>query len=193
MMKRRKFITLVGGAAAWPLAARAQQPAMPVIGSLHGVSAAQWAARMTAFRSGLAGMGFVERRNVLIEYRWADGQFDRLPALANDLVRRKVAVLFAGGSDVAVRSATSATKIIPIVFQTASDPVEVGFVSSLSRPEGNVTGVTQLSVELTQKQIELLHELAPGAIKIGLLVLDCIGGTGFKDDDIKPKLASRAL
>ena len=148
---------------------------------------------MTAFRSGLAGMGFVERRNVLIEYRWADGQFDRLPALANDLVRRKVAVLFAGGCDVAVRSATSATKIIPIVFQTASDPVEVGFVSSLSRPEGNVTGVTQLSVELTQKQIELLHELAPGAIKIGLLVLDCIGGTGFKDDDIKPKLASRAL
>jgi len=170
-MKRREFITLlVGAAAAWPLVARAQQPNVPVIGSLCGVSEAQWANLMAAFRSSLADMGFVERRNVAIEYRWADGQFDRLPALADDLVRRKVAVIFATGSDLAVQAAMSATKTIPIVFQTASDPIEAGFVSSIGRPEGNVTGGTRLSIELAGKRLELLHELVPGASKIALLV-----------------------
>ena len=170
-MRRREFITFMGGAAvAWPLAAGAQQPAMPVIGSLHAVSAAQWGERMAGFRRGLSEMGFAEGRNVAIEYRWAEGQFDQLPAMAADLVGRKVAVLFAGGSDVAIRVAISATKTIPIVFATGSDPVDAGFVPSLARPRGNVTGITNLSAELVAKRLELLHELLPRASKIALLV-----------------------
>jgi putative tryptophan/tyrosine transport system substrate-binding protein len=174
-MKRREFITLFGGTAAihsvaGPLAARAQQQATAVVGVLHGVSAAQWAERMVVFRRTLAEMGFVERRNVVIEARWADGQFERLPALTADLIRRKVAVLVVGASDVAIRAAMSATKTIPIVFATASDPVESRFVTSLARPEGNVTGVTQFGTELAAKRLELLHELVPGATKVGLLV-----------------------
>jgi putative ABC transport system substrate-binding protein len=149
---------------------RAQQRAMPVIGMLHGVSAAQWVNQMAVFRRSLGDMGFVEKRNVAIEYRWADGEFERLPALADDFVRRKVAVLVAGGSDVAIRAAMSATKTIPIVFQTASDPVDAGFVSSIARPGGNLTGATQAIVELTAKRLELLHELVPRANKVGLLV-----------------------
>ena len=125
-----------------PVGARAQQTAMPVIGVLHGVSAAQWTDRMTGFHRGLAEAGFEEGRNVVIEYRWADGQFDRLPAMATDLISRKVAVICAGASDVAIRAAIGATKTIPIVFTTASDPVSAGFVSSLGRPEANVTGAT---------------------------------------------------
>jgi putative ABC transport system substrate-binding protein len=174
-MRRRELITLFGGAAAAsavarPLAAHAQQPAMPVIGLLHGVSAAQWVERMAGFRRGLSETGFAEGRNVAIEYRWAEGQFDRLPAMAADLVGRKVAVLFVGGSDVAIRVAISVTKTIPIVFATASDPVDAGFVPSLGRPEGNVTGITVLGVELVAKRLELLHELLPGATRIALLV-----------------------
>jgi putative tryptophan/tyrosine transport system substrate-binding protein len=134
-------MTLLGGAAAWPLAAQAQQ-AMPVIGVLHGVSAAQWAGRMAGFHRGLGEAGFAEGRNVAIEHRWAEGQFDRLPAMAADLISRKVAVISVGAPDVAVRAAMAATKTIPIVFETASDPVRAGFVSNLGRPEGNVTGVT---------------------------------------------------
>jgi putative ABC transport system substrate-binding protein len=125
---------------------------------------------MAVFRRSLGDMGFVEKRNVAIEYRWADGEFERLPALADDLVRRKVAVLVAGGSDVAIRAAMSATKAIPIVFQTASDPVDAGFVSSIARPGGNLTGATQAIVELTAKRLELLHELVPRANKVALLV-----------------------
>jgi putative ABC transport system substrate-binding protein len=142
-VKRRDFITLIGGATvAWPLAARAQQPAMPVIGVLHGVSAAQWTDRMAGFHRGLGEAGFAEGRNVAIEYRWAEGQFDRLPAMAADLVSRKVAVISTGAPDVAVRAVMAATKTIPIVFVTASDPVAAGFVPSLGRPEGNVTGIS---------------------------------------------------
>jgi putative ABC transport system substrate-binding protein len=168
-MRRREFITLFGGAAAaWPLAAHAQQ--MPVIGVLHGVSAAQWTDRMVGFRGGLGETGFAEGRNVSIEYRWAEGQFDRLPVMAADLVSRKVAVISAGAPDVAVRAAMASTKTIPIVFVTASDPVGAGFVPSLGRPEGNVTGVTLIGTELVAKRLELLHELLPGATRIAVLV-----------------------
>ena len=170
-MKRREFITLLGGAAAvWPLAARAQQQGMPVIGVLHGVSATQWTDRMAGFHGGLGEVGLAEGRNVAIEYRWAEGQFDRLPAMATDLVSRKVAVISAGAPDVAVRAAMAATKTIPIVFVTASDPVRAGFVSSLGRPEGNITGVTLIGVELSAKRLELLHEVAPGVTRIAVLV-----------------------
>jgi len=169
---RRKFLaTLLGGTAvAWPLAARAQQPAMPVIGVLHGVSAAQWADRLAGFHRGLGEAGLAEGRNVAIEYRWAEGQFDRLPAMAADLVSRKVAVISAGAPDVAVRAAMAATKTIPIVFVTASDPVGTGFVPSLGRPDGNVTGATLIGTELVAKRLELLHELLPGASRIAVLV-----------------------
>jgi putative ABC transport system substrate-binding protein len=169
--KRREFITLLGGAAAgWPLVARAQQQGMPVIGVLHGVSAAHWTDRMAGFHRGLGEVGLAEGRNVAIEYRWAEGQFDRLPAMAADLVSRKVAVISAGAPDVAVRAAMAATKTIPIVFVTASDPVRAGFVSSLGRPEENATGVTLIGVELSAKRLELLRELLPGATRIAVLV-----------------------
>jgi putative ABC transport system substrate-binding protein len=170
-MKRRDFIALLGGAAAaWPPAARAQQPVMPAIGVLHGVSAAQWTDRMAGFQRGLGEASFAEGRNLAIEYRWAEGQFDRLPAMAADLVSRKVAVISTGAPDVAVRAVMAATKTIPIVFVTASDPVAAGFVPSLGRPEGNVTGVTLIGTELVAKRLELLHELLPGAARIALLV-----------------------
>jgi putative ABC transport system substrate-binding protein len=170
-IRRRELLVTLGGAAvAWPLAARAQQPAMPVIGVLHGVSAAQWTDRMVGFHRGLGEAGFAEGNNVAIEYRWAEGHFDRLPAMAADLVSRKVAVISAGAPDVAVRAAIAATKTIPIVFVTASDPVRAGFVSSLGRPEGNVTGVTLIGVELSAKRLELLHELVPSVTRIAVLV-----------------------
>ena len=170
-MNRREFITLLGGAAAaWPLSARAQQRVIPVIGVLHGVSAAQWADRMVGFNQGLSEAGFAEGQNVAIDYRWAEGQFDRLPAMAADLVSRHVAVICAGAGDVAIRTAMAATKTIPIVFTTASDPVRAGFVTSLGRPGGNVTGATFMGVELVAKQVELLHETLPGATRIALLV-----------------------
>jgi putative ABC transport system substrate-binding protein len=170
-MKRRDFITLLGGASvAWPLAARAQQPAMPVIGSLYGASAAEWAGPMSGFRGGLSESGFVEGRNVTIEYRWAEGQFDRMPAMAADLVSRKVAVILVGGSVAGVRAAMAATQTIPIVFTTASNPVASGLVASLNRPDGNATGVTVIAVELGPKKVELLHEMIPTATKIALLV-----------------------
>jgi len=168
---RRELLTALGSAAAaWPLAARAQQPAMPVIGVLHGVSAAQWADRLAGFHRGLGEAGLAEGRNVAIEYRWAEGQFDRLPAMAADLVSRKVAVISAGAPDVAVRAAMAATKTIPIVFVTASDPAGTGFVPSLGRPDGNVTGATLIGTELVAKRLELLHELLPGASRIAVLV-----------------------
>ena len=183
-MQRREFIeAITGSAVVWPLAARAQQSAMPVIGVLHGVSAAQWADRMVGFHQGLRETGYSEGRNVTIEYRWADGQFERLPTMAADLVSRKVAVICAGAGDVAIREAMAATKTIPVVFTTASDPVRAGFVVSLGRPGGNVTGTTFMGVELVAKRMELLHEVLPGVTRIALLVNP--NNPGLMEDNIR--------
>ena len=170
-MRRREFITLLGGTvAAWPLAARAQQTAIPVIGVLNGTSEAEFARQMAAFRAGLGESGFVEGRNVAIEYRWAEGHTERIPAMAADLVARKVAAILVGGTITGVRSVMAATQTIPIVFTTASDPVASGLVTSLNRPGGNVTGVTGLTIELEPKRLELLHEMLPSATRFALLV-----------------------
>src|ERR1044071_7603265 len=170
-MRRRKFMAMFSGAAfISPGAVRAQQSAAPVIGVLHGVAAAQWTDRMTGFARGLAESGFVDGLNTIVEYRWAEGQFNRLPAMAADLVSRKVAVICAGASDIAIRAAMEATKMVPIVFTTASDPVRAGFVSSFNRPGGNVTGATFMGVELVAKRVELLRETIRRATRIALLV-----------------------
>ena len=169
-MRRREFTTLLGGAAAWPLVAHAQQAAIPVIGVLGGGSPELWAVRLRAFRQGLSETGYVEGSNVAIEYRWADGQNDRLPALAADLVRNRIIVMMTTQDTPATLAAKAVTTTIPIVFFTAADPVELGFVANLARPGGNLTGVTVLGVELASKRLELLHELVPTATSIALLV-----------------------
>jgi putative tryptophan/tyrosine transport system substrate-binding protein len=170
-MKRREFITLLGGAvAAWPRAARAQPQKMPVIGFLHQGSPGAFVSELDAFHQGLKEAGFAEGQNAAIEYRWAEGQYDRLPDLARDLVRHQVAVIAAVGTSAPALAARSATSVIPVVFQTGGDPVQDGLVSRMNRPGGNVTGVSRLSVVLEPKQLELLHEVVPKASLIGLLV-----------------------
>jgi ABC-type uncharacterized transport system substrate-binding protein len=169
-MRRREFITLFGGAAAWPVAASAQQPAMPVVGFLNAGSPAERMKLVAAFRQALSEAGYNEGQNVSIEYRWAENEYERLPGLAADLIRHKVTVIATPGSTPAALAANRATTTIPIVFSSGSDPVKLGLVASLSRPDGNVTGMSFLTSLLVTKQFDLLRELAPATQMIGLLV-----------------------
>ena len=168
-MNKRKFITLLGGAAAWPLAARAQPSAMPVIGFLHSGAPGPNEGSVAAFRRGLADAGFIENKNVAIEFRWANSQFGQLPSLVSDLINRQVAVIFAASSSGPIQAAKAATATIPIVFYYGGDPVKDGFVASLSRPGGNLTGLTGIASELAAKRLGLLHEMVPQATTIGFL------------------------
>jgi putative tryptophan/tyrosine transport system substrate-binding protein len=169
-LRRREFITLLGSAAAWPVAARAQQRSMPIIGFLNSLSREGWLAYLAAFHQGLKEAGYVDGQNVTIEYRWADGHYDRLPMLAADLVRRHVDLIVATGGNPSAHAAKAATTTTPIVFITAGDPVKEGFVASLNRPGGNMTGVSIITTSLEAKRLELLHDLIPAAVVIAALL-----------------------
>jgi putative tryptophan/tyrosine transport system substrate-binding protein len=183
MMRRREFIILFGGAAAWPLAARAQQPAMPVVGFMSGRSAEDSAQIASAFRQGLADAGFVEGQTVKIEYRWANGNYDKLPALAADLVNYKVAILV---GDVSAAIAVKATKTIPVVFGMGGDPVKAGMVASFNRPGGNATGYTLWTSEMESKRLGLLRELVRGVRLIGILINPQFPPTVRELEDLEP-------
>jgi ABC-type uncharacterized transport system substrate-binding protein len=189
-MRRRQFITLLGGAAAWPLAAGAQQPALPIIGWLHGATPDAYAPMTTAFRKGLNERNYFEDQNVKIEYRWAEGRLERLPELAADLVHRQVSVIFAGGGAEPALAAKAATSNIPIVFANGVDPVEVRLVASVNRPGGNITGVSFLINTLGPKELEILHDLQPKGVIAALLNPDLATATSQSND---VQAAARAL
>jgi putative ABC transport system substrate-binding protein len=194
MRSRRAFITLLGGAAAtWPLAARAQQPTIPTVGFLSTASAASIAPFVEGFRRGLGAAGFVEGRNVAVEYRWADNQHDRLPTLAAELVAQRVAVIVTGGATAAALAAKAATSTIPIVFAIGADPVKLGLVDSMSRPSGNVSGATFLANDLVTKQLQLLQGLLPPASVIGVLVNPNNPNTAFDTEKTRSAAASLRL
>ena len=191
-LRRRDFITIVGGSAAiWSFAARAQQPALPVVGFLGSATPDAWAQRVHMFRQGLGEAGYVEGRNVTIEYRWAENRNDRFPALATDLVRRQVALIALGGVPAAL-AAKAATATIPILFQIGVDPVAAGLVASMNRPGGNLTGATNLSVELGPKRLEFLHQLIPAALVVAVLV-NPTNGAVTETEVTNMQAAARAL
>jgi len=193
-MRRREFISLLGSAAAaWPLAVQAQQPAMPVIGFISSRTSGDSAAVLAAFQQGLNEAGYSNGRNVAIEYRWAEGQYDRLPALAADLVRRKVSVIVAVGGDPAAQTAKTATATIPIVFVTGADPLKAGLVASFNRPNGNLTGVHVFLVGLGAKRLGLLHDLVPKATLIAVLANPNLAPAGSELRDVQEAAGSLGL